>query len=560
MQLRRLSGRMVSVGLLVLTGISACGAASAVPGDALAVPTAAAMLQARALSSSDACSGSFVAHDLPHTSRASDDIPRLFDSNGSGVAVADLDGDRRPEIILADLSGPNQILWNEGGLRFTAQPLDDTNSRGVQSVDVDGDGRLDLVFSHRAAGLSFWRNMGERRLTREMLRGVTAPAYSMAWADLDRDGRLDLVTASYDAETDRIQGRGALFTPNGGVYVYHQREPLRFSAERLATTAQGLALLVDDLNQDGQPDIWVGNDFLLRDMIWYRLESGWQAVEPFKRTSENTMSLDSADIDNDGAREWYAVDMKPYTTAVQVWAQWLPLMATMPERHPPGDPQKVTPVLQFGRDGSFSERAANYGVDAVGWAWSTRFADLDADGFVDLYAVNGMIAPELFPHLPGHELVEANQALRNLGGRQFAPAEEWQLDSTRSGRGMVPADLDGDGDLDIVVNNLQSAAQLFENRLCGGRSLLVELRQPGTANPFAVGAELTVVTDRGVLSRVQRSGAGYLSGDPMQLHVGLPADATISALQVRWPDGAVSRLAAPDAQMLITITRGEDLP
>jgi hypothetical protein len=553
--------RLLGGALLVLTGISACTALPAVPaGDAAVSPLVAAQTDTRALTASSACSATFLAHDLPHTTTAADAVPRLFDSNGSGAAVADLDNDGLPEIILADLSGPNRILWNDGDLQFTAQTIDDTNSRAVQAVDVDGDGRLDLVFTHRAAGVSFWRNHGERRLVREMLRGVTTPAYSMAWADLDGDGRLDLVTASYDAEADRIQGRGALFVANGGVYVYLQREPLRFSAERLSSAAQGLALLVDDLNHDGRLDLWVGNDFLVRDMVWYGSADGWQPVEPFRVTSENTMSLDSADIDNDGRREWFAVDMKPYTTAVQVWAQWLPLMATMPERLEAGDPQEITPVLQFGRGGSFSERAAAYGVDALGWAWSTRFADFDADGYSDLYAVNGMIAPELFAHLPGNELVEANQAMRNDRGRRFVPAPEWQLDSLRSGRGMVPADLDGDGDLDIVVNNLQTAAQLFENRLCGGESVLIELRQPQSANRFAVGAEVTLQTDRGVLTRVLRSGAGYLSGDAPQLHFGVPADLQIAGLQVRWPDGAVSRLAAPSAGTLTIVIRGEELP
>ena len=124
-------------------------------------------------------------------------------------------------------------------------------------------------------------------------------------------------------------------------------------------------------------------------------------------------------------------------------------------------------VLQV-RDGGgrWENQATRRGVDATGWSWSARFGDLDQDGYLDLYVVNGMIATDLFGHLANGELVEENQAFRNRGDGSFQPAPEWQLGSTASGRGMLMADLDDDGDLDIVVNNLRGFAQLFENQLC----------------------------------------------------------------------------------------------
>ena len=137
----------------------------------------------------------------------------------------------------------------------------------------------------------------------------------------------------------------------------------------------------------------------------------------------------------------------------------------------------------------------------------------------------------------------------------FAPAPEWGLGSTASGRGMSMADLDGDGDLDIVVNNLQSPAQLFENRLCGGAGLAVDLRWPGSQNTRAIGAQLALHTSAGTYYRDVRAGSGYLSGDPAQMHFGLPADAALQRLEIRWPDGRISSVDAPTAQTSLIITR-----
>ena len=145
--------------------------------------------------------------------------------------------------------------------------------------------------------------------------------------------------------------------------------------------------------------------------------------------------------------------------------------------------------------------------------------------------------------------------MRNVGNGFFRPAPEWQLGSTASGRGMSMADLDGDGDLDIVVNNLRQPAQLFENRLCGGQSLLVDLRWPGSANTHAIGAELTLKTSNGTMTRDVRSGSGYLSGDPSRTHFGVPAGASTQSLEIRWPDGVLATVRDLQLNTLLTVTR-----
>lgn len=501
------------------------------------------------------CADSFVTHNLDFTTTVRTPAIHLFDSNGAGVAAGDLDGDGQPDLVFANLDGPDTIFWNAGGFQFHAEAIDDTNSRAVNIVDVDGDDRPDIVFTHRAAGVSVWHNTGARRFVRQTLPGVLAPAYAMAWGDLSGDNALDLVTGAYAAELEQQLGNTALFNDLGGVYVY-EHQGAGFVARRLVSQSQALALALPDLGGDGRPDIVVGNDFALPDAAWLHTSGGWTPTSPFSDTAESTMSFDEADIDNDGRPELFATDMKPYGVDVHTVAAWLPLMARMPQTRKPGDPQIMANVLEKrGGDGRFHNEAAARGLDATGWSWSAQFGDLNNDGWLDLYVVNGMTAAELFHYLPHDELVEQNQALRNDGTGHFAPAPGWGLGATAGGRGMVMADLNGDGRLDVVVNNLRAPAQVFENRLCGGASLKVDLRWPDSGNTRAIGARLALHTSAGSYYRDVRAGSGYLSGDPSQVHFGFPAGATPQQLDIAWPDGTVSSMDAPAAGTLLTVTR-----
>jgi hypothetical protein len=577
--------RSVAIPLLLLALVG-CAQATAPTSATLLSPTApraqVTVTSAALADPAAPCTNAFATHDVDHITATPGRIARMFEGNGAGVAIGDLDDDGRLDIVLANSAGPNTILWNQGDLHFRAERMPEGDARAVDIVDVDGDGRLDLVFTRRKAAPGYWRNtpsppsplshqgrggmtsrlVGEGReaggegahFAQELLPNVALPAYAMAWGDLNGDGALDLVAGSYDAELLTDHGNNFLLGPGAGVYAYLS-EGDRLVPRQLAHKGQALAIALFDVGGDARPDILVGNDFSEPDQAWVQQSGNWVAAQPFRATSHSTMSFDQGDIDNDGRLELFATDMKPYDKSVATLAMWQPMMSALYSPVPPGDPQIIENVLQVRGEYGFRNEAYARGVDATGWSWSGVFGDLDNDGWLDLYVVNGMIEADLFHYLPNGELVEHNQALRNDRSGYFAPMPQWGLGSTRSGRGMAMADLDGDGDLDIVVNNFGAPAQLFENRLCGGSSLEVDLRWPESKNTRALGATLRLHTSAGDYTRMVRAEAGYLSSPPARVHIGVPAGAALERLEIRWPDGAVSAIDAPAPHTLLTVTR-----
>ena len=505
--------------------------------------------EAQPLNGRAGCSGKFFGHELDHITMPTVEPVGYYDSNGAGLALGDLNNDGLLDIVLANLAGDSQVLWNLGGLQFERLALPSrTPARAAATVDVDVDGWLDIVFTQQAAAPLYWRNRRDGSFERQVLSGVTYIGYAMNWLDADGDGDLDLVTGSYDVENEKLLGQTG---PRSGV-IYYENRGDGFRARRIADRSNTLAILTR-LNQEGDAEITIGNDFAVPDRTFRFVDGAWQESEALDVMPHSTMSYDAADLDNDGLREIFAVDMKPYADDEATLAQWQPvidMMMGMP--HVEGDPQIMENVLYAGKGGRAANIARDLRLDGTGWSWSAKFGDLDNDGYQDLYVVNGMISVELFSHLPNNELVEENQVYRNLAGKDFGPQPGWGLNDRASGRGMSLADLDNDGDLDVVVNNLLKPAMLYENRLCAGESVEVDLHWAGGA---AIGAQLSLHTDTGVFHRDVTALSGYLSGDSSRVHFGFPAGETLRRLTIDWSDGGYSEVTDLQSNTLITVSR-----
>ena len=500
------------------------------------------------------CFETFVSHDLDHITTTSVDPVGFYESNGAGLAVNDLNNDGYLDIVLANLTTDKSVFWNRGGFRFEKETLKSASpTRSVNIVDVDGDSWLDIVFSQQTSAPLYWHNELGDHFARAMLFGVSYNGYAMTWNDTDSDGDLDLVTGSYDAELRKIFGQSG---PIAGV-IYYENRRTYFVSTRLTGRSNALAIYIIDVNGDGEDDVVVGNDFALEDQYFSYVAGQWQELDSLGVMSHSTMGYDAADIDNNGQLELYAVDMKPYAADGQTLAAWQPVfdnLKALPSIE--GDPQIMENILyQLDEQENMENLAPALNLDATGWSWSAKFGDLDNDGFQDLYVVNGMISIELFSHLPNNELVEEDQVFRNIAGKKFLSMNDWGLNSTSSGRGMSMADLDNDGDLDIVVNNLLDHAQVYENQLCRGSAIEVDLLWPHSANTRAIGSQVYLYTSEGVYRRDVKVSSGYLSGDPSRLHFGIPASTELLSMTVVWSDGKQSRLDEIVPNSLITIVR-----
>lgn len=500
------------------------------------------------------CLNRFISHQIDHITSVPNQPVGYYDSNGSGLAINDLNNDGKLDIVLANLAGDNAIFWNRGDLNFDKEILPSKNpSRAVSIIDVNSDGWLDIVFTQQTAPPLLWENQGGQTFETAIMRGVTYIGYAMNWSDLDYDGDLDFVTGSYDAEVNKLLGQSAQI--NGVIYYENMGD--RFVPTRLSDKASSLALLFHDVNLDGADDIIVGNDFSIEDQYFALIDESWVELDSLSVMPHSTMGYDVADINNDGVDELFAVDMKPYSDDEEMFKQWRQVLAMM-ERVPVADddPQIMENVLYIlDDDRRFNNSATDYTIDATGWSWSAKFGDLDNDGYEDLYVVNGMISIELFPNLPNDELVEENQVYQNIQGRLFEPRSDWKLNSTASGRGMSMADLDNDGDLDIVVNNLMSNAVLYENSLCTGDSIVVDLVWNSSPNTLAVGSKVALHSSSGTFYRTITASSGYLSGDTSRLHFGFPKNTDIHNLEIHWTDGEITRLGSLQSNSMVKITR-----
>ncbi len=510
---------------------------------------------------------------------------------GTGVAIADYDGDGRPDVFVVSKVETCRLFRNLGGFRFEdvtakAGVGDDSGEwkQGATFADVNNDGRPDLYVCRFAAPNLLFINRGDGTFREEAAaRGLAMnDASSMAcFCDYDRDGALDVYL-----QTNLLD---AAAHPNGqGDHLFHNDGNGRFTdvSERagIRGATQGHSATWWDFDGDGWMDLYVANDFAAPDSLYRNNRDGTftdvsAAVVP--HTPFSSMGADFGDVNNDGLIDLFVADMAT-TTREKDLRGMADSRVRLKESEPgaPGAPQHSRNVLYLNTGtGRCLEVAQLLGLGATDWTWSPRFEDLDNDGRLDLHVSNGMNREQTNADLldrimvaenpaervrlmkAGPVLAEANLAYRNCGDLRFEEVgAAWGLDQRGVSFGSAFGDLDGDGDLDLVHVNYQAQPAVLRNDGAVGHSIVVQLK--GTrSNRFGVGAAVAIETAAGRQVRQLVLARGYQSTSEPILHFGLGADTVVRTLRVTWPDGGVQEFADVPADRRITITEpGEGAP
>ena len=527
-----------------------------------------------------------------HLSNESTARNRILDS-GSGVALGDVDGDGFCDLYFCRLEGDNVLYRNLGDWRFE----DITQSAGVACpsefstgalfADVNGDAKLDLLVNSVGGGTRLFLNDGAARFREIPDSGLARQfgAMSMAMADIDGDGDLELYVANYRAntfkdapagiqrpQTKTVDGKivvtpddrfAGVFAKNGAIRLREVGEPDmlyvnkgqgRFGAiswrggafvdadgSPLTSIPRdwGLSVMFRDLNNDRAPDIYVCNDFFYSpDQMWIN-ESGQRfRAAPnlaFREMSMSSMAVDFADINRDGHDDFFVADMlsRDHTSRHRQRAN-VALMKDIdvPAHDPQFRPEVIRNTLFLNRgDNTYAEIAQFAGVEATEWTWSAIFLDVDLDGFEDLLIGNGNDRDVLDAdtlretsqpnktheqHLKDVQkfprLERPNLAFRNRSDLTFEEiGAKWGFDMIGITHGMALADLDNDGDLDVIANNLNSPAGLYRNDSSASR---VAVRLKGKApNTHGIGAKIKITGGPVNQSQEMISGGRYLSND-----------------------------------------------
>jgi len=539
--------------------------------------------------------------------------------NGGGVAAGDLNGDGLPELLLTSNQHGVHLFLNKRDFRFE-EITDKAGVAGKKSwvtgatfADVNGDGKLDIYVCYAgpiagsARANELYINQGVdsngvpafKEMAKEYGLADEGYATQAAFADFDRDGRLDLflVNNSYrPANSFGLRNTRNIRDPLGGQKLFHNDGNGHFTDVSAragiygAEIAFGLGVVVADVNRDGWPDVYVSNDFFERDYLYINNHDGTfdeRLDQEMPYISEFSMGLDIADMDNDGWPDVYTTDMLPEDEyrlrTTSTFADWeRDQLKTRNGFHH----QVMRNMLQLNNgNGTFSDIGQMAGVARTDWSWSALAADFDLDGYKDLYVTNGIAKdvtsqdyvkyladPRTMAAATGNKgkkvdfkkLIDAmtstklvHYAFRNNGNLTFAnTTQDWGLATPGFGSGAAYADLDGDGTLDLVVNNVNDEAFVYRNN---ARSLLkdnhylqVNLEGAG-GNPFAVGAKVTVQANGETLYQELSPTRGFQSSVDYILTFGVGQADTVQSVVVDWPDDRVSKIASVATNQRITI-------
>lgn len=495
----------------------------------------------------------------------------------TGAAFADVDGDGDADLLLGTLGGPLKLYLNDGRGKFT----DGTAASGLDSglaattltlADVDGDGDLDLYVATYKTHNALDAFPPQARAFDQVVRKV-GNRYEVRdeWKSEYRvEDRPDLggIVRFQRAERDLFflndgQGHFSAQSTSGARW---RDEDGRALAE--APDYFGLAARFYDVNGDGAPDLYVCNDFEDPDQFWLNDGTGGFRLAPtlaLRSTSNTCMSVDFGDLNRDGAVDIFTADMLSPTLAAR--QRQIPTHTPMPKTVgvSPDRAQWMRNMLQIARgDGTWAQMADFAGVSATDWTWGSAFADIDLDGWEDLLVVAGHRwdvrdadtyerLRNSFPRVAWNReqgefprLAVPNAAYRNNGNLTFADRSvAWKFGSDSAIHSVLGlADLDGDGDVDVVVGRLNDSPMVYRNEAALPR---VAVRLAGRPpNTRGIGAVVTVRTaSLPAQEREVTNGGIYLSSSDPQLSFATGRD-SVFTLEVRWRDGTVSTI--PDAR------------
>lgn len=494
------------------------------------------------------------------------------DAWGTAATFADVDGDADLDLYVCNLESPNLLFLNQGDGTFVEKAgafgLGATYaSTGAAFADYDNDGDLDLYLL-------------TNRVFRANLHGSIVGATTVpSRVKKSREQLLakDL-TFSQGDHTFQAGQQDRLFRNDGYARFVEVTDEAG-----LDDHGNGLSVVWWDFDGDGYQDIYVANDFQSPDQLYHNRGDGTFAdvtKERLPHTAFFGMGSDFGDINNDLLMDLCVADMSSTTHYMGKM-----LMGSMDQHRwflMNSDPQQYMRNAVYLNSGTkrFCEAAYLTGLASTDWTWTVRFADLDEDGREDFYATNGIpvfsdnpdiaarvtklwedgqrqAAIEVMRNMP--RVDEKNIARKNLGNLEFADVgAEWGLDESGVTHGAVVIDLDGDGDLDIVTNNLNAEASVFENRTAGSHRMSVRLHA-ANGNHHGVGASIDLEAGGMLQTRQVSLTRGYMSGGNAVVHFGLGDVDNITRLEVHWPSGRRQLVDDLKVDMLYEIWEDDSL-
>lgn len=527
--------------------------------------------------------------------------------NGAGVAIGDINNDGLQDIFFGGNMVTSKLYLNKGNMQFEditekAGVSTDRWVTGVSMADVNSDGHTDIYICVAGPNKTaekpnmLFVNNGDGTFTESAgAYGLADTGYSTqaAFLDYDKDGDLDMYLLTNALENfprnnsrpKKTNGQGLstdrLYRNNGdNTFTDASKEA------GILIEGYGLGVGIADINKDGWPDIYAANDFITNDILYISNGDGTftdRSRQYMKHQSWNAMGTDIADFNNDGLLDIMTVDMLPPDNQREKTMIGAANYDRFNHNLTLGyQPQYIRNTLQLNNgNGTFSEIGQLAGIHRTDWSWAPLFADYDNDGHRDLLITNGYrkdvtnldfiiykrqegrfgdeahqskAMTKLIKELPGVKV--HNYIYQNTGNLSFVDkSEEWGLDAPSYTNGTAFADLDNDGDLDLIMNNIDEAAFIYRNdasTLPDRHYLRVQL-EGNTKNKAGLGAKLTLKYNGKQLYHDHSVYRGYKSTVENAIHFGLGKATQADALEVTWPDGRQQIIKNIKADQVLTV-------